>query len=363
MKNRESGQALILALIVLALGALLVTPALNLAYTSVKYHGQATEKTLEVYSADSGVQYALAKLRNDPEGYKETPLEWSGTLNGTTVNVTLEHVSGIVHKITSTATSDSGRSTTIVCYTSTTSGLLENVVVSNGDMQMQESLIYAVAGDADLFVNGDLQLQESEIYGSVTYTGDLDMDGASVVTGNLTQGGVPEEMPPIDTEYWESAAQSGGTNNGDLQIKNKTDWPLGPLYITGDLTIQNSSVILGGTVYVEGQIQMQDDSTVTGSSVMVGVGLIQLQSASYDTENIPIIMSANNTIQVQAGSQIAGVLYAPNGQIIIQDYSVLYGSAIGSYVQIQKSILIYTADVGSTQGVPGSQVGLFTYSY
>ena len=108
---------------------------------------------------------------------------------------------------------------------------------------------------------------------------------------------------------------------------------------------------------------MQAGSTVTGSSVMVGVGLIQLQAASYDTENIPIIMSANNDIQVQAGSQIAGVLYAPNGAIIIQDFSVLYGSAIGSYVQIQKSTLIYTADVESSEGVPGSQVGLFTYNY
>lgn len=362
MKKRESGQALILALIVLALGALLVTPTLNLAYTSSTYHGRAMEKYQEVYAADSGVQYGLGKLRNDPEGYKETSLEESFTLNGATVNVTVEHVSGTVHKITSTATSDSGKSTTIESYTSTTSGLLENVVLSNGDMQLQDSVISADAGDADIFVNGDFQLSDSEVNGNVTYTGTLTMDELSVVTGNLTQGGEPEELPEIDIEYWESAAKSGDTENRDKLIKNKNDYALGPLYIDGDLTIQNSSVILGGTVYVTGQIQMQAGSTVTGSSVMVGEGQIQLQGAGYDTENIPVIMSAYENIQVQAGSQIAGVLYAPNGAVTMQ-YSVLYGSAIGSYVQIQNSLLIYTSDVQSSEGVPGSQVGLFTYSY
>lgn len=364
-KNRQSGQVLILALILLAVGGALMVPTLNLAYTSVKYHGQATEKTLEVYSADSGVQYALCKLRNDPEGYKAAPVSENFTLNGKTVYVTIEHISGIVHKITSTGTSDSGRSTTIECYTTTTSGLLEHVAVSNGDMQLQETIVTSapVEGEADIFINGDFQLQESTVYGDVTYTGNLNMDEYSVVTGELTQGGEPEELPPVDAQYWEDAAKAGGTNNGNKQIKDKTDYHLGPLYITGDLQIQNSSVILDGTVYVVGQIQMQDNSTVVGSSVLVAEGLVQLQGASYDTENIPMIMSVYNSITVQAGSEIGAVLYAPNGDIKIQDYSVLYGSAIGNYVQIQKSILIYTADIQSSEGIPGSQIDVFTYSY
>ena len=365
MKNRESGQALILALIVLALGALLVTPTLNLAYTSVKYHGRTTEKYLEVYSADSGVQHALCRLRNNPEGYKEPSSPENFTLNGKTVYVTIEHVSGIVHKITSTATSDSGRSTTIECYTTTTSGLLENVAVSNGDMVLQETIVTSapVEGEADIFINGKLTIQESTVYGDATYTSSLSVGGDWLVTGELTQGGEPEPLPPVDAGYWEDAAKSGGTNNGNKQIKDETDYHLGPLYITGDLQIQNSSVILDGTVYVVGQIQMQDNSTVTGSSVIVAEGLVQLQGASYDTENIPMIMSVDNSITVQANSQIGAVLYAPNGEIIIQDYSVLYGSAIGNFVQIQKSTLIYTADIQASEGIPGSQIDVFTYSY
>ena len=361
-KNRESGQVLIMALILLAVGGLLVVPGLNLASTSLSYHQLIEGKTLESYSADSGVQYGLGKLRNDPEGYKTSPLEESFTLNGLTIDVTVEHISGIVHKITSTATSDSGRSTTIECYTSTTSGLLKNVVVSNGNMQMQETVVYAVAGDADMFINGDLQLQDSTVNGSVTYIGTLSMSN-SVVTGELTQGGEPEELPPIDAQYWEDAAKSGGTNNGILQIKDEVDYHLGPLYITGDLQIQNSSVILDGTVYVVGNIQMQGNSNITGSSVVVAEYLIQLQGTSYDTENIPIIMSVYNDITVQANSLIGAVLYAPNGDITIQDNSEIYGSVIGNFVQIQRSTLIYTADVQSTEGVPGSQVSIFTYSY
>ena len=68
MKNRESGQALVLALILLALGSLIIVPGLNLSTISLKYHQTIESKTLEGYSADAGVEYALCKLYNDPGG-------------------------------------------------------------------------------------------------------------------------------------------------------------------------------------------------------------------------------------------------------------------------------------------------------
>ena len=52
-KKGQSGQALIMALILLALGSLLVVPLLGQSFTNLKYHGMIQQETLQVYSADS----------------------------------------------------------------------------------------------------------------------------------------------------------------------------------------------------------------------------------------------------------------------------------------------------------------------
>ncbi|GAJ00597.1 unnamed protein product, partial [marine sediment metagenome] len=56
LKNGQSGQALVMALVLLALGSLLVVPILDLAGTSLNYHQVIEKDTLETYSADSGVE-------------------------------------------------------------------------------------------------------------------------------------------------------------------------------------------------------------------------------------------------------------------------------------------------------------------
>ena len=114
--SAQEGRALIMALIVLAVGALLIPPFLahistNLAAT------RATEKGLkEQYAADSGIEYALLQLKN---GITTSQNPYTYTINNKGVGVTwgLYIISPTIYVITSTATSVVDESsTTIVSY-------------------------------------------------------------------------------------------------------------------------------------------------------------------------------------------------------------------------------------------------------
>jgi len=105
LRSGEAGQALVMALILLALGAAVMVPTLNLAFTSIKYHELIEGKTLESYSADSGVKYALCMLNNNPNTYHDDPLVLDFTINDRALNVIAEYVTIGLYKISSTATS------------------------------------------------------------------------------------------------------------------------------------------------------------------------------------------------------------------------------------------------------------------
>jgi len=94
IRKGESGQAIILALIMLALGSMFVIPSVSLAATTVKT-GQMVEENMKgVYAADAGIEDALWKLVNDkpasfPHSYQIPDI------NGMSVSVNIEGVTTI----------------------------------------------------------------------------------------------------------------------------------------------------------------------------------------------------------------------------------------------------------------------------
>lgn len=66
MLKRQKGQAFILVLILLAVGALLITPALNLAFTGLKSRMIHHADLMEQYAADGAQDYSLWRLANEP---------------------------------------------------------------------------------------------------------------------------------------------------------------------------------------------------------------------------------------------------------------------------------------------------------
>ncbi len=92
MKNRESGQVLVMVLLALALGALLLGIYLAYVSTSQRSGQEAREAVVERYAADAGLEDALWRLANEP-GYAEsigsTPDVYTIEINGTTVVITV----------------------------------------------------------------------------------------------------------------------------------------------------------------------------------------------------------------------------------------------------------------------------------
>jgi len=69
MRRRgESGQAFIMLLIILAIGTLLVVPAMNLTSTSLKSSEIVYDEVRSLYAADGAQEYILWKLRWDNYG-------------------------------------------------------------------------------------------------------------------------------------------------------------------------------------------------------------------------------------------------------------------------------------------------------
>ena len=99
MKGRErgeSGQALVIALIALAVGVLLVAAFLYYVSTSQRTSRGAQEAMADHYAADAGVEHAIWRLTYE-SGFTQTvasgsPIVYSITVNGRTVMITVTQV-------------------------------------------------------------------------------------------------------------------------------------------------------------------------------------------------------------------------------------------------------------------------------
>jgi len=312
LKNGQSGQALIMALILLVLGGLLVVPILNLAATSLNYHQVIERHTLETYAADSGVEYALCELGNDPEGYQANPLQGSFTTNGRDVDVTAEHLGDDIYKITSIATTDSTSSTTIESYVhiSPYPAFFNNAITSKGDIEIQPG---------------------AEVFGDVQYNGTLDNKGTihgDTYTTPITGWPTVEELSQF---YWVEEPILGESSIDISSGTVESPYPIGPARTSGDLTLTGSGVAeLNGTLYVQGSLTLmpgaaiklngqtiyaevditfQPGTDVYGPGCIIAAGDIQFQpSLGTGEEAFILVMSVEGEVNFQPDNDFYGAI-------------------------------------------------------
>lgn len=368
LKNKESGQALIMALILLGLGSLLVVPTLNLAGVSLKYHHVIEGNTLETYAADSGVEYALCKLGNNPGefGAETLPSE----VNDRTVNVTVQYCLDNIYKITSTATSDSGSNTTIESYVSIVIFLFERAITAlDGDITVSgNSLVTSSdSGAGDIYANGNINISgNATIDGNATATGEINTSSGSTIMGEQEGSSEPLVFTEIDTSIYLKEADQGEWIEGDLHISGDDYYDLGPAHITGNLTISNNRTVrLTGTVWVDGTITMSGNTNIEGAEAVVAVGDIQLTGdTKLDPGDIPLIISIDGNITTIGNSWISAILYAPNGNITLSGNSKVYGAVVGKSVSTTGNNTVeYPQGLGVTTDLPGSGgVNILSYT-
>ena len=328
--KNESGQGvLVIVLILLMLGAVILTPLLVFMSTGLKA-GQVYESKLqEFYSADSGVEdalYWLPQLRENGGSYGPYT-SWVRSedyeINNREVGVTIGDQGDGIYLITSTATSEDGGSITI------------------------ESYVESIPG-------GNLPIFD----GALVSKGDISLGKNSTVTGDIYYGGTPPdpdnyvhidgELIPVEPENFPSQEQDeafaqtfkeeallGGTLPG---LTVDSDIELGPKYINGDLYIEGDVTInLTGTIYVEGSITAKKDYTVTGSGSIVAVGDIYLSKmADYGIEGDSVIMSLTGGITFKKEATIEALIYAPSGTIAFDKDATVIGGVVGADIQADK---------------------------
>lgn len=309
MNRKQNGQVLIIVLIVLAFGSIILAPTLNYTATSLKHQQVLETKTLELYSADSGVASALTALSN---GYTTVaPYE----LNGKDVTVSITDQGNGSFLITSTA-----GNTTIHTGVSASGGgfafLFDNAITSPGTITLKNDVV---------------------VTGNVTYGEDLDNKG-DIYGEDTEDPDLINNWPTadfFDSFYENVVLDEGATPVGDTTIESgsyslENPCPVGPLYVDGKLTVQADYIRLDGTVYVTGDIEFKNTCTIvlngqtifakgtidlkngfssTGNGCIIAIGDILIcTNGDTDPDGFLFLMSITGTVQVNNGDNIYGCI-------------------------------------------------------
>jgi len=321
--REEKGQALPIALILLALGSLIVYPLVSLTHTSLA-SGQLEESRMyENYAANAGISDGLRQLIIDSPSLPAVGNNWIYTIpdtNDRQVTVTVNHIDATSWRIDGTATSGDGHSTELNAYVYERH-YLPNAITAT-----------SVTINTDAVINGNVQ------YSS---------DNGSLVNNGTINGQIIDEVPewPSTEEveaFYLDLVQDAPTHEGDLNLvldssTNNDPYSLGPIYINGNLSIDSDSTgaaRLDGPVYVNGSVTIdevkiyQNDNTLYAG----GAGGIVLNVSASLLDSGCII--SKNPITMEAGTNIGTylVLWSLEGNMFAnpagQGYCMLYSGEL-----------------------------------
>jgi cytoskeletal protein CcmA (bactofilin family) len=335
----EKGQVLILALVLLVVGGLILTPLLGLMSTGL-LAGKVYEKKMdEYYAADAGVEDAIWKIMHSdnisyPYYYPE-PL----TVNNKSVDVVVYREdldptacgTEFTYRILSIAATDDGggtaaidSSTTIDAYISVSyldfSDLLDNAIVSQDTITIKPGT--EINGDIWLPDEDDLEepphwshngtvKDEDDVSLIWPTAGDLSGYYLSKVSDN-------DPGPSIDVKYTQTIGQC--YREGSLAVDN-TGNPAtlvleGTVYVTGDLEFQQSGSheytinLNGNTIFVEGEIEFPSHHvSISGSGCIIAVGNINFQpSIASEGDDFVLVMSITGKVNFQPSGDFTGCI-------------------------------------------------------
>lgn len=329
IKN-ESGQAMILALLLLLVGGLITAPLVAFTGNSVLNGKVYEHRTAEVYAADAGVEDALWRIQhgdvvlcpgNPSHGYTIPDS------NGQTVNVTITSVTDFqglpnltgTYRIVSTAMDD-GRWTGIEAYVTAKNkygdyaGLLNQIVITQGEIEEAKKVYLCyTAGHGPLENYNGSWPEASEL--ADFYWEDVkneDPYGSSTID----IAGVDSTIGPL-------------YRDGTLDIKNSSQTPAtleltGTLYITGDTAIAygtslNKEMTLdlnGHTIFVmsnstgSGQeaLKIGEKCNIKGPGCIIAVGDIYFKPKSQLTTDPVFVLSVSGKTWLQPNGNIYGTI-------------------------------------------------------
>jgi len=294
----QTGQALILVLILLLLTGVVTVPLMSNLSSGIKNGTLYENRTNTLYAADAGVQDAFWQLNNTTGNSKvpttigqSTNYTLASNINGSIVTVTIYlQNSTPTYKITSIAAKTGSSTTTVNSYVTVLNGLFDVAVRAlNGNITLSNNVTVTSIPPgppyiADLAANGSISLSNgTSIYGDATATGTV--TGSTGVKGTTTNDAPAYNATPIDTSVYKTESQvittspvyssasysSGGTISGNARLSgnltltnNKSLTVNGNLYVDGNLNLSNkSSLVVNGSLYVNGYVLSSNNCTLT----------------------------------------------------------------------------------------------------
>jgi len=268
--QQESGKVLVMALILLVMGSLILTPLLGLMSTGLHAGRTYDIKAAELYAADAGVEAAIHWLMHGrPDGWgwvevQSEPRVWLRDdpdrilINGKEVAVTVEEMpEAHTYKVTARIVGPEPGTTVMSmlwavniiqgCHEFEGPGSISGDVYITGDADVSVN----AQVDGDLVVGGELTLTEGEttIEGDVSVTGDITLNQGSEITGNVCTLG--------NLILRNNTAIVGDVFVGkDLEISNNVDIH-GDVFIFGNIIFaNNANSRIWGNVYAYGDISI-----------------------------------------------------------------------------------------------------------
>ena len=363
-RKTESGQTLIMALALLAVGSLLVLPVLTSTFTNLNYNQTIECRTLNDYSADAGLQYVTCQIYNDPGTYTTSPISENLTINDRTVYVNSSYIGGGLFSVNSTAYGGGCGKTTITSVVNLSVGSFAYAVAAQSLISISSTTIdsFPESGSGHIYSNGDIEITgaSSWVEGDASCVGSI-TKGINQISGDKNQGAPPLQFPSVYAELYKAMAQEGETYYDNLVISVPRD--LGPAYITGDLEVMpNTTVTLTGPVYVEGEITTQPEGKFEGREHLLAAGDIRLTGGGYGSEDIPVLISLEGNITL-VGAIVDAVVYAPLGRVDVTNVGLLFGAVGGEVCDIGNTDILYSESLHGRTDLPGSELYPLTYTY
>ncbi len=213
--------------------------------------------------------------------------------------------------------------------------------------------------------SGGLRMENSShIDGNVFSMGTILEMGSSYVSGIVSTSTTPVNLPISDEDInnWKAQASSGKIIDGDLNLDNKSTTTVSALKITHNLNLKNSgSLTLNGPLYVMGNLDMDNSSKIQldpsyggKSETIVVDGTISLANSTYlggsGQNGSTIILATQNTsgcsnvdctegtpaIRLSNSAEASAILLAPHGAVYLSN-SASTKSVLANYLYMQNS--------------------------
>jgi hypothetical protein len=311
--RQERGQILIYALIIMAIGSMIISGTLKFAGSALKQGSVSEDRTAHLYNADAGIESAWQNIRlgspDLPASVGADPMSYSITLYGLTSHVTiaLNEDNQFVYKtyaVTSASTSASGKTTTITATLTAIVGpyyyFLDNSFTTAKNIDFKNKIA----------VNGFVQ--------TGTHTGKVPIWGSGY---GWRPGGSASVWPTaydLITHYSGDIPPGANYHNGNWSPSGMVDLTASQ-YVNGNFSLSGGTLKLNGhTVFVDGNIDIKNtiiNPAGTASGCIVATGNIKFwpNLDTGDANNGVFIFSLGTAgAEFQPGNNFYGWIAAQN---------------------------------------------------